>query len=81
MKKDIQKHRMSVRAESLNRVQLSVTPWTVAHQAPLPMGFSRQEYGVGFHALLQGIFPTQGLNPGLPHGRRILYHLSHQESP
>ena len=34
--------------------------------------------GVGFHALLQGIFPTQGLNPGLPHCRQILYHLSHQ---
>ena len=33
--------------------------------------------GVGFHALLQGIFPTQGLNPGL-HCWRILYHLSHQ---
>ena len=29
------------------------------------MGFSRQEYGVGFHALLQGIFPTQGSNPRL----------------
>ena len=29
--------------------------------------------GVGCHALLQGIFPTQGLNPGLPHCRRILY--------
>ena len=36
--------------------------------------------GVGCHALLQGIFPTQGLNPGLPHCRRILYHLNHQES-
>ena len=34
--------------------------------------------GVGCHALLQGIFPTQGLNPGLSHCRRILYHLSHQ---
>ena len=34
--------------------------------------------GVGCHALLQGIFPTQGSNPGLPHRRRILYHLSHQ---
>ena len=33
--------------------------------------------GVGCHALLQGIFPTQGSNPGLPHCRRILYHLSH----
>ena len=37
--------------------------------------------GVGCHALLQGIFPTQGSNPGLPHCRRILYHLSHQGSP
>ena len=34
--------------------------------------------GVGCHALLQGIFPTQGLNPGLPHCRQILYHLSYQ---
>ena len=37
--------------------------------------------GVGCHALLQGIFPTQGLNPGLPHCRWILYSLSHQGSP
>ena len=37
--------------------------------------------GVGCHALLQGVFPTQGLNLGLPHCRRILYHLSHQGSP
>ena len=36
--------------------------------------------GVGCHALLQGIFPTQGLNPSLLHCRRILYHLSHQGS-
>ena len=36
---------------------------------------------VGCHALLQGIFPTQGSNPGLPHSRQILYHLSHQGSP
>ena len=36
--------------------------------------------GVGCHALFQGIFPTQGLNPGLPHCRRILYHLGHQRS-
>ena len=35
--------------------------------------------GVGCHALLQRIFPTQGLNPGLPHCRQILYHLNHQE--
>ena len=36
--------------------------------------------GVGGHALLQGIFPTQGSNPGLPYCRWILYHLSHQGS-
>ena len=36
--------------------------------------------GVGCHALHQGIFPTQGSNPGFPHCRRILYHLSHQGS-
>ena len=37
--------------------------------------------GVDCHVLLQGIFATQGSNPGLPHCRRILCHLSHQESP
>ena len=37
--------------------------------------------GVGCHALLQGIFPTKGLNPGLPHCKQILYCLSHQGSP
>ena len=37
--------------------------------------------GVGCHAFLQGIFQTQGLNPGLPHCRQILYHLSHQGIP
>ena len=37
--------------------------------------------GVGCHALLQGIFPTQGLNPGLPRCRQTLYYLSHQGSP
>ena len=36
---------------------------------------------VGCHALLQRMFRTQGSNPGLPHGRWILYHLSHQGSP
>ena len=36
---------------------------------------------MGSRAFLQGIFLTQGSNPGLLHGRRILYHLSHQGSP
>ena len=37
--------------------------------------------GVGSLALLQGIFPTQGSNPGLPHCRLFLYQLSHKGSP
>ena len=57
-------------------VSNSATPWTVAHQAPLPMGFSRQDYlRVGNHCLLQGIFLIQGLNSGLLYCRQILYHL------
>ena len=46
---------------------LFVAPWTVAHQAPLSVGFSRQEYWSGLHALLRGILPTQGSNPRLLH--------------
>ena len=40
-----------------------------------------QNTGVGSLSLLQGIFPTQGLNPGLSHGRKILYPLTYQGSP
>ena len=43
--------------------------------------FPDKNTGVGCHTLLQGILPTQGLNPGLPHCRQILYSLSHQGSP
>ena len=46
----------------LSHVQLYATLWTVAHQDPLYVEFSRQEYWSGLHVLLQGIFPTQGLN-------------------
>ena len=42
---------------------------------------SGKNTGVGCHALLQGIFPTQGSNSGVPHFRRILHCLSHQRSP
>ena len=42
--------------------------------------FAGKNTGVGCHFLLQGIFPTQGLNPGLLHCRQMLYHLSHQGS-
>ena len=49
----------------------------IACQAPLSMEFSRQNTGVGCHSLPQGIFLTQGLNPGLLRCRQILYQLSH----
>ena len=62
-------------------VQLFATLWTVAHQVPLSMEFSRQNTGVDCHFLLQGIFLTQALNPSLLHCRQILYRLSHQGSP
>ena len=53
-----------------------VTPWTVACQAPLSMGFSRHEYWSG-HSPLQEIFLTQRSNLGLLHCKQILYQLSH----
>ena len=46
-----------------------------------PWSFPGQNTGVGSLSLLQGIFPTQGSNPGLPHCRQIIYQLSHKGSP
>ena len=46
-----------------------------------PWNSPDQNTGVGSHSLLQWTFPTQGLNPGLPQCRQILYQLSHQRSP
>ena len=46
-----------------------------------PWNSPGQNTGVGSLFLLQGIFPTQGLNPGLPHCRWILYQLSHNGNP
>ena len=46
-----------------------------------PWNSPGQNTGVGRLSLLQGIFPTQGLNPSLPHYRQILYQLSHKRSP
>ena len=54
-----------------------VTPCSVAHRVPLSMEFSRQEYWVGSHSFLQGIFPTQGSKPC----RWIIYHLSFAGKP
>ena len=51
------------------------------HALYSPWNSPGQNTGVGSLSLLQGIFPTQGWNPGLPHHRWILYQLSHQGSP
>ena len=56
------------------------TLWTVACQAPLSMNSPGKNTGVGCPFLLQGIFPTQGSNPGLLHCRQILYRWSYKGS-
>ena len=58
--------------KSLSRVRLFATPWTVANQASLSMGFSRQECWSGLPFPSLGDLPDQGLNPGLPHCRQML---------
>ena len=65
-----------VKWELLSCVWLFVTPWTMWSTE-----FSRPEYWSGSLSLLQGVFPTQGSNPGLQHYRWILYQLNHQGSP
>ena len=63
------------------------TPWTAAFQAPPPWDFSSKNTGMGFHFLLQEIFPTQGLNSRLLcllrllHCRWFLYPLKHWGNP
>ena len=52
--------------KSLSRVRLFATPWTVARQAPLSMGFSRQEYWSGLPFPSPGDLPNPGIKPGSP---------------
>ena len=56
---------MKVKVKLLSRVRLFVTPWTVAYEAPLSMGFSRQEYWSGVPCPPAGDLPDQGSNPSL----------------
>ena len=67
-------------------VPLDIWKWKWKSLFVTPMDYSPwnspgQNTGVGSRSFLQGIFPTQGLNPGLPHCRWILYQLSHRGSP
>ena len=57
---------MKVKVKSLSHVRLFVTPWAVAYQAPLSMGFSRQEYWSGLPFPSPGDLPNPGIEPGFP---------------
>ena len=50
----------------LSHVRLFATPWTVANQAPLSMGFSRQQYWSGLPFPSPGNLPDPGMEPGSP---------------
>ena len=63
---------MKVKVKSLSPVRVFATLWTVAYQVSASMGSPGKNTGVGCHFLLQGIFPIQGLNLGLPHCRHML---------
>ena len=54
------------KTKSLSRVRLLATLWTVAHQAPVSMGFSRQEYWSGLSFPSPEDLPDQGIEPGSP---------------
>ena len=71
----IQFYPTSYKSESVSHshVQLFATPWTVACQAPLSMENSRaKNTGMGCHSLVQGIFPTQGIEPKSPALQAVL---------
>ena len=57
---------LSKKVKSLSLVLLFATPWTVARQAPLSMGFSRQEYWSGLPFPSPGDLPNPGIKPGSP---------------
>ena len=69
-----------VKVKSLSHVQLLRTHGLQPTRLLCPRDFPGKSTGVGCHFLLQKIFLTQGLNPGLLHCRQTLYHLSHQGS-
>ena len=58
--------KVKVKVKSLSRVGLFATPWTVAHQAPSPMAFSRQKYWSGLPFPSPGDLPDAGIEPRSP---------------
>ena len=69
------------KCQLLSCVWLFESLWTAAHQAPLSMGFSRQEYWSGLPFPIPGDLPNPEVEPDLLHCRQIFYHLSHQGGP
>ena len=57
---------LKVKVKSLSRVRFFATPWTVAYQVPLSMGFSRQRYWSGLPFPSPGDLPDPGIEPGSP---------------
>ena len=64
-----------------SRVRLCATPWTLAHQAPLSMGFSRQEHWSGLPCPPPGDLPNPGIQPTSPALQADSLLLSHRGSP
>ena len=57
---------MGKKLKSLSHVRLFATPWTIAYQAPLSMGFSRREYWNGLPFPSPGDLPDPGIEPESP---------------
>ena len=62
----VQIHSLCAHAQLLSHVQLFVTPWTIAHQAPLSMEFPRQEYWSGLPFPTPRDLPDPGIEPAFP---------------
>ena len=65
----------------LREVKVTQSCPTLCNPMDTPWNSPGQNTGLGSCSLLHGVFPTQGLNPGLSHCRWILYQLNHQEIP
>ena len=64
--KSIKVHLLLLLLSRFSRVQLCATPWTIAHQAPLSTGFSRQEYQSRLPFPTPAHLPYPGIKPALP---------------
>ena len=73
--------KVKVKVKSLSCVRLFATPWTVAYQAPLSMGYSRQEYWNGLPFPSPGDLPNPGIEPASPALQVNSLPLSHLGSP